>query len=334
VDMPPERIADEIFIKILAFRLELEQCVQMKDLQTQNNSAFAGFLATFFSFLLWGVLPIYWEMMFYIPFFGITSYRIIWSFAFVCLVITATRQWHTVAEIARDKKTVLLLFACGLLVASNWGTYLLAISSKHIIESSMGYYMNPLANALLGVLFFKERLRLLQKLAIFFALCGVAYMVVGYGKIPIIAIVLAFSFAFYAAVHKLVKVSVLDGMFFEMLIILPLALYYIFTTAQSGAMPHFWAEPATMKLIIMAGGAFTAIPLIGFAFGVQRLPLTTVGVIQYVSPTVTFLLGVFHFNEPINRELLIVFAMVWVGVVLYALDGVLMGIKGRKAPLS
>ncbi|MDR2884411.1 MAG: EamA family transporter RarD [Deferribacteraceae bacterium] len=295
----------------------------MVKIETQSNSALLGFLATFFSFLLWGILPIYWEKMFYLPFFGVASYRVIWSFIFISVVITATRQWGTVATIFKDKRAVLLLFVCGMLIAVNWSTYLLAISSAHIIESSMGYYINPLANALIGMIFFRERLRFLQKAAILLALIGVLYMVIGYGKVPYIALILAFSFAFYAAVHKLVKVSVLDGMFFEMLIILIPALSYVVIMSQSGVMPTFMAEPISMKVIIAMGGALTAIPLLGFAFGVQKLPLTTVGVIQYVSPTVTFLLGVFHFKEPISTEVLIVFSMIWVGVALYALDGVL-----------
>jgi chloramphenicol-sensitive protein RarD len=281
-----------------------------------------GFGATFTSFLLWGVLPVYWAQMFYLPFLGMAAYRIFWSFLFVSVLITIFGQWKEVSQIWQDRKTTLLLFICGILIGGNWCTYMLAISSGHVIEASMGYYINPLANALLGMVFFRERPRFLQKIAIICALAGVVYMVTAYGRLPVFALILAFSFATYAALHKLIKANVLNGMFFEMFILLTPSLLYIIIASAGGYMPVFFHETWFNMFIIAFGGVFTAVPLMGFAFGVKRLPLTTVGILQYVSPTATFILGVLYFKEPMTKELLIVFAFIWTGVFLYALEGI------------
>ncbi len=286
-----------------------------------GSQARIGFILVFLSFLLWGALPLYWKLFFHIPPLGITSYRVFWSWVFVVTVITATKQWSKVARIFSDKRCVLLLCVCGVIIASNWAVYLFAISSGHVIEASMGYYINPLVNALFGAIFFRERMRTLQKAAIFFVILGVAYMIFEYGKIPFYALSLAVTFAMYGAVHKLVRVNVLDGMFYEMSVLVIPALAFILYMGHGGF--SFFREPLSMQAMIMLAGPLTALPLMGFAFGVQRLTLTTVGVVQYVSPTATFLAGIFYFKEPMPKEFIVVFCLIWLGVLIYLADGLL-----------
>ncbi|MDR0455050.1 MAG: EamA family transporter RarD [Deferribacteraceae bacterium] len=287
---------------------------------TENTGqARTGFIIVLLAFLIWGMLPLYWKLFFHIPPLGITSYRVFWSWIFVVIAITVTGQWGKTAKILSDKRSVFLLYICGILIGINWGVYIFSISSGHVIESSMGYYINPLVNTLFGALFFGERMRGLQKTAIFLALSGVGYMIFEYGRIPFFAILLAVTFAMYGAVHKLVKSGALEGMFYEMSVLIIPALLFLFNMGNINGL-SFFQEPLSTKIIIMLAGPFTAIPLMGFAFGVQRLTLTTVGIIQYASPTATFLLGIFYFKEPMPKEFLLVFCLIWLGILMYLTD--------------
>lgn len=248
-------------------------------------------------------------------------HRIVWSWVFVALLLTLGRKWHLAARLFADKRALLFSAAAGLIVNLNWGMYIYAIGSGRVLEASMGYYINPLVSALLGALFFGERMRRWQKAAILLVLCGVGYMVFGYGEIPFFALGLAASFAVYGAIRKHVRAGVLDGMFCEMSVTLVPALIYLWQMDSGPGFPGFFGESPDMMLIIAASGPLTALPLMGYAAGVKRLSLTTTGVVQYLSPTITFLIGVFYFREPVNRELLAVFGLVWAGVLLYLADG-------------
>jgi chloramphenicol-sensitive protein RarD len=182
----------------------------------------------------------------------------------------------------------------------------------------MGYYINPLMNAVFGLLFFREHLRTLQKAAIAIVVAGVAYMVAGYGEIPLYAITLSISFSVYGAVHKILKVDIYEGMFFEMLVLALPALICLYITGTS-----FFVENWTVKTLILLTGPVTILPLVGFAYGVQRLNLTTVGIIQYINPTATFILGILYFKEPFNLRLLTVFVFIWIGVFIYLFDAII-----------
>ncbi len=285
-----------------------------------NNKTLSGFLVTFLSFLAWGVLPVYWGEFFYMPPLVITCYRVIFAFVFVSAVTLVGRERGLLLEIWHDSRTVLLLFVCGILVGINWSIYMYAITSGNIMQASMGYYMNPLVSALFGIIFYKEALRPLQKLAIVTMLAGVIYMLTGYGQFPLYSVSIALSFALYGAVHKRVKIKVMHGMVFEMLVLIIPALVLI------NLYPHntgFFNETPRMMLLLLLTGPFTALPLIGYAFGVQRLKLITVGVIQYVSPTATFIIGIFYFKETLSTQMLIVFCFIWTGVVSYIIDGIM-----------
>lgn len=288
----------------------------------------AGFWATFLSFLAWGMLCVYWSKMFRLPFFTITAYRVVWSFIFVAFLITVTGKWGAVRNIFKDKRSVGFLMLCGLLIGCNWTLYMLTIASGKVMQTSMGYYMNPIMNALIGVVLFKEYLRRMQKVAIGVVAVGVLYMVVAYGSFPVYAFFIALSFALYGAAHKQVSVKVLDGMFYELVVLLLPALAVLFLSPAA----DFFAEPLSFKMMLMISGPFTALPLLGFAFGVQRLQYVTVGIVQYISPTATLVLSIFYFKEDFNKDMAIVFAFIWLGIIVYIADAVLY--KRMKPALS
>lgn len=283
-----------------------------------KNQAASGFLFTAGAFVIWGFLPLYWSLLFHIPALGVLCHRIVWSWVFVAALLSLGRQWHLVGALFKDKRALLFTALSGLIVNTNWGLYIYAISSGRVLEASMGYYINPLVSALLGALIFGESMRRLQKAAILLVCIGVGYMVLGYGAVPVFALSLAVTFAAYGAIHKYLRMGVLDGLFCEMSVTLLPALFYL---GYFNSGPSFFAESIPMMLIIVASGPLTALPLMGYAVGVKRLRLTTTGIIQYLAPTITFLVGVFYFREPVNGELLFVFGLVWAGVLLYLLDG-------------
>jgi chloramphenicol-sensitive protein RarD len=291
-----------------------------------GNQAVIGFSATLASFIFWGVIPLYWNYLFDIPATIITSYRVIFSFLFVLLVVFFTGQQRNLLTIAKDRDALIQLILCGIFIGINWWIFIAAISGGHVLESSLGYYINPLMNALIGIIFFKEYLSVFQKIATFLMLIGVGFMVISLGEVPVYALTLALSFAVYGALHKVVKINVMHGMFFEMLVLLiPALLCFLIVPERNN---FFNETPSTMLLIVLAGPV-TVIPLVGYAMGVKRLRLITVGVIQYSSPTVTFLLGIFFFNEPFSLGLFIVFSFIWLGVLLYIADGIIRGAAAK-----
>jgi chloramphenicol-sensitive protein RarD len=287
-----------------------------------NNQAFIGFSVTLASFIFWGVIPVYWNYLFDIPPTIITSYRVIFSFLFVLIVVFFTGQRQSLSAIAKDRGALIQLILCGVFIGINWWIFIAAISRGHVLESSLGYYINPLMNALIGIIFFKEYLSVFQKIATLLMLIGVGFMVVSLGEVPVYGLTLALSFAIYGALHKVVKVNVMHGMFFEMLVLLiPALLCFIVIPERN----NFFNETPSAMLLIVLAGPVTVVPLVGYAMGVKRLKLITVGVIQYSSPTVTFLLGIFFFKEPFSFGLFIVFAFIWLGVLIYIADGLIRG---------
>ncbi|MDR2869357.1 MAG: EamA family transporter RarD, partial [Deferribacteraceae bacterium] len=227
-------------------------------MQFSEKQTTLGFLSALGCFILWGSLPIYWNLLFHLPVLTILCYRVIWSWLFVALVISVTRQWATILRLLADKRTILLMLICGGFINFNWGMYIYTISAGHVMETSMGYYMNPLISAFAGAMFFNEHMSRLQKLAILLTLAGVIYMIAGYGRIPYFAIALAASFAIYGAVHKLIKVSVLESMFYEMsLSLLPALAFLLFFSHETS----FWEQTPSMMGIIAISGPLTALPL-------------------------------------------------------------------------
>ncbi|MCF8038108.1 MAG: EamA family transporter RarD [Desulfohalobiaceae bacterium] len=285
-------------------------------LQEKNTS---GLLAGILAFLLWGILPLYWKGLHQLPAATILGHRIFWSFVFMVLVISLSGRWGEVRDVFRAKKGFWLLCLSGLLLAINWLTYIWGVNAGYVLQASMGYYINPLVNVLLGFLFFQDKLRSLQILAITLAAVGVGYLVFNYGQIPWIALTLAFTFGFYGLIRKKVAVEPLPGLLVEMMILsCPALIYLLISGFQDGTPLKSYA--VWVWVLLFGSGIITALPLLLFTFCARRLRLVEVGILQYLAPTCMFLLGVFAFHEPFPVHRLIAFLFIWSGVLFYVLE--------------
>ena len=273
------------------------------------------------AFLLWGLFPCYWKALKSVPAPEILCHRMVWSLVFVGLVITVWGRWGEVGRAVRSRRNLLFFLASSTLLGINWLTYIWGVNAGFVLDASMGYYINPLVNVLLGFIFFKDRLRRFQIVAIILAAVGVANLVVNYGRFPWIALTLAFSFGLYGLMRKLVRVESLPGLFVEsMLMSLPATAYLIWVhSSGNGALG---GGSLRIDLLLGGAGAVTAMPLLLFAFCARRLRLVEVGVLQYLAPTCMFLLGVFAFGEPFTPAHLITFACIWTGIAIYTLESI------------
>ncbi len=279
-----------------------------------------GIWYAFSAYLLWGLLPVYLKSVQDVPALQILGHRIIWSTLLLMLIVTWQASWGAIRQILRYRRAMWILFLAACLLAVNWLTYIWGVNSGFVIEASLGYFINPLISVLLGVFFLKERLRLWQWLPIGLAAAGVMYLTWSYGRLPWIALVLAFSFGTYGLIKKLAPVSALQGLMVEtMLLFVPALAYLVFVEFQgTGAFGHGgWFH----SLLLTLAGPATAIPLLLFASGARLIPLSTLGVLQYIAPTSQFLLGVLVFHEPFNFERLVGFGIIWLALILLALEG-------------
>jgi chloramphenicol-sensitive protein RarD len=290
----------------------------------RKGSSASGILASFFAISLWVGLVVYYKFFSHLNALSITAYRVVWSFTFTALVITFTKQWPVVFDIFRNRRQFLLLIICGLLIGTNWLSFILAIVAHKAVEASMGSYLIPMFGILVAIFFFKEPASFLRKTAIGLTLLGVVYMVAAYGSVPWYAFGISISFMFYGAVHKYVTINVLDGFLFEMAVLLVPAMIYL-ATAPIG----FWQEPTHMKAMIMLLGPLSALSLAAFSYGIQRLSFSTVSFIQFIYPTLTFFLGIFYFKEPLGGRLP-AFMFIWFGVAVYLLDAILHSVAFRR----
>ncbi|KAB7767149.1 protein RarD [Xanthomonas sp. LMG 12462] len=277
-----------------------------------------GLWITAATFALWGVVPVYWHLLQAVPSPHIIAHRIVWSTLLVVawLVYNARLQWWR--RIAAQPRALATLALSSLAIAFNWGLYIWAVNAGHVIETSLGYFINPLVNVLLGVLVLRERLRPLQWLAVACAALGVAWLTVDAGTLPWIALGLAGSFGLYGLLRKLVQVDAVAGLGVESLYLFLPALGFVLwgEAGHGGGFAGAWGW--RNDLLLAFGGVVTAVPLIGFAYGVRRIPLSLVGLLQYIAPSLQLLLGVWFFREPFDAGKAIGFAAIWIGLLLFA----------------
>lgn len=281
-----------------------------------------GVLAAVVAYAVWGVLPVYWKAMEAVPALEILCHRITWSLAFVVLVLVARRQWVWLRQLRENPRTLLASLAGACLLGVNWFTYIWAVNSGHVVDSSLGYFINPLVSVLLGVLFLRERLRPWQVVAIVLAGAGVLFLTVGFGAFPWIAFTLAGTFGFYGLLRKTAALGSVEGLAAEMAFLFVPAVAYLVSLASTGA-AAFGQAGAGVSLLLAGTGAITAVPLIMFAFAARRVTLATVGILQYILPTSQFLLGVLVFGEPFSRTRLVGFAAIWLALAIYSAEGVI-----------
>ncbi|MFH1915586.1 MAG: EamA family transporter RarD [Pseudomonadota bacterium] len=281
----------------------------------------AGFLATIAAFLAWGLLPVYWKSLQGVAPLEILCHRILWSLVFIAVILTFKHRWAETFAPLRSPRNLLILSLSSLTIAVNWLIYIWAVNNGNVLATSLGYYINPLVNVLFGFLFFRERLNPLQTTAIGLAALGVLNSVVGYGELPWISLTLAVTFACYGLLRKIASVESLPGLFLETMVLAPAALLYVLHLQAAGS-SGFLAGNTRIDLLLVGAGAATALPLIGFAFGTRRLRLTTIGLLQYIAPSIAFMLGIFAYNEPFGPSHLLTFALIWSGLALYTVDSV------------
>lgn len=277
-----------------------------------------GAAAAVAAFLIWGLAPLYFKAVGSVPPFEIVAHRVLWSLVFLAALLAFWRGFEGLWRLRRDPRLVALLALTSLLTGSNWLVFVWAISVDRLLEASLGYFINPLVNMLLGAVFLGERLRPLQRVAVALAVLGVAARVGQVGSLPWIALFLAGTFGLYGLLRKRAPVDAINGLFVETALTAPLALAWLAWQSRSGQL-HFGTELATDLLMPLAG-VLTAVPLMLFAFAAQRLPLSALGFLQYLAPSLNFLLAVFVFGEPFGAGQLLAFALIWAGLALYSVD--------------
>jgi len=284
-------------------------------LQVKNDVS--GVVYGVIAYTVWGLLPIYWKLLGEIPADEILAHRIFWAFLFVGGLFLSKNDIGVLKEAIKERKNIRNILICSFLITINWGTYIWAVNSGRILESSMGYYINPLMVVLLGMTVLKEKLNVLQYISIVFAAAGVIIITVQFGNIPWVSLLLALSFALYGLFKKLLKVESLTGMVLETAAIMPLALGYILFKLFSGQ-SALYSVPLSTAAILMLSGIATALPLLWFAMGAARLKLSTLGFLQYISPTLSLLLGVFLYGEKFTVTHLLSFSFIWTGLIIYS----------------
>ncbi|WP_313208850.1 EamA family transporter RarD [Stenotrophomonas sp.] len=281
-----------------------------------------GFAITAFTFTLWGLVPVYWHLLKAVPSQQIIAHRIIWSTVLVVawlLPSNGVGWWKAIAAQPRALPTLAL---SSVAIAFNWGLYIWAINAGHVIETSLGYFINPLVSVVLGVVVLKERLRRLQWLAVGCAALGVAWLTLDAGTPPWIALGLACSFGLYGLLRKMISVDPVAGLGVESLYLFLPAIGFALWSENGHGGGFFSGWGWRNDALLIFGGAVTALPLIGFAYGVKRIPLSLVGILQYIAPSIGLLLGVFFFREPFDTAKAVGFAAIWTGLLLFIGDGV------------
>lgn len=289
-----------------------------------------GVLTALGAFGIWGFLPLYWKALDQVPALEIMTHRIIWSMLFVALLLLARHNWQTLKAALSSPGILFNALTCALLLALNWLTYIWGVNHGYILETSLGYYINPLMNVLLGVVVLQERLRPIQWLAIALAAIGVIYMTFSYGQLPWISLTLATTFAIYSLLHKQTSLPAMDSLALETgMLFIPALLYLSWLTGQGS---HSFGQQTTEQdLLLIGSGIITAVPLLLFAFAAQRISLTTLGILQYLGPTIQLLIGVWIYHEDFVGARAIAFIMIWIALALYTMEGLHHHRRKRKA---
>ncbi len=281
----------------------------------------SGVLFGLAAFVTWGFLPVYWKQLQPVAPFEILCHRIIWSCVFLCLIVSYQKRWVEVAQIAKDSANLKKLFCSGLLIGFNWFIYIWAVNSEHVVETSLGYYINPMVNVLIGFLLLGERFNRLQLIAILCALAGVGYSLAAYGDLPLFALTLAFSFAFYGYARKKIDVAPIPGLLVETAVLVIPALGYILY--RQFFFESLFLNQLNITLWLVGAGVATSLPLLWFAAAARKLKLSTIGILQYIAPTIAFTLGIFVYREPFNFHNAVTFGLIWMGVLIYCADSVI-----------
>ncbi|MEZ9073877.1 EamA family transporter RarD [Vibrio splendidus] len=298
--------------------------------QEEQQRTRQGVLLAVGAYTMWGIAPIYFKSLSDVSPLEILSHRVVWSFFLLAFLLHIGHSWRKVRDTLTSKPKMLYLVATSILVGANWLIFIWAVNSNHMLDASLGYYINPLINVLLGMLFLGERLRKLQWFAVALAAIGVLIQLIAFGSVPIVAIALAFSFGFYGLLRKKVSLEAQTGLFIETLVMLPLAATYLLFIADSPT-SDFSMNPMQLNLLLVAAGVITTIPLLCFTGAATRLKLSTLGFFQYIGPSLMFLLAVLIYGEAFTSDKAITFAFIWGALVIFSFDGLRNNRKNKRA---
>jgi chloramphenicol-sensitive protein RarD len=282
----------------------------------------SGIIYAALAFLCWGLFPIYFHALDGVPPLQILAHRMLWSLGFLLIVLLLRRQWKWL-NVVREPRVFFSFVLSALLLSANWLVYIWSVTNHHVIEASLGYFINPLVNIMLGYLILKERLRTVQWVAIAIAVLGVLWLTWQTGTVPWIALFLAFSFGGYGLLRKTAALGALEGLSFETIVLFPLAAAYVIWLTVNGQNVFINTDSDTTRVLLVMAGPLTAIPLLLFASGARKIPLSILGLLQYLSPTLQFLLGVWLFKEAFTADRLVGFVLIWSALLLFAGEGLL-----------
>ncbi|MEV6242867.1 EamA family transporter RarD [Lentzea sp. NPDC051838] len=295
------------------------------EVHTQGRGVTYGVLA----YVLWGLFPAYWPLLVPAQPVEVLAHRIVWSFVTLAIAVVILRRWRPFLDLSG--KGWLIVTAAAVLITVNWGTYIYAVNTKHVVEAALGYFINPLVSVALGMIFLKERLRLGQVIAIGVVVAAVIVLTVDYGRLPVISLILAVSFGFYGLLKKKVPLDAISSLTAENMVIAPIALVYLLTLGSANT---FTTAGTGHTLLILSTGIITVVPLLLFGAGAQRIPLTTMGMLQYLAPVLQFLWGVFVVHEPMPPSRWIGFGLVWLALAIFVTDALRYRRKQVLAPVQ
>jgi chloramphenicol-sensitive protein RarD len=295
-----------------------------------ENEGLTGLLYGLAAYGFWGFVAIYFKAVKSVPPLEVLAHRIAWSVAVLAILLTVRLKWPAIRAALRERRTLLFLTGSTTLVAVNWFVFIWAVSHDQVLQASLGYFINPLVNVLLGFIFLGERLRRAEWISVGLATAGVAWLTISVGTLPWISLTLAFTFGFYGLLRKMAHVGALEGLAIETWILLPVSIAYLGWLWHDGTLV-FAHRSIRIDLLLAAAGLVTALPLLWFAEAVRRLRLATVGLLQYIAPTLQFLLAVLLFREPFSIERLVAFLFIWTAIVIYSSDNVVRLRRERAA---
>jgi chloramphenicol-sensitive protein RarD len=287
--------------------------------QLEANSSRNGAFSALSAYLLWGFAPIYFKLLTAIEPGEIMMHRVIWSTVFLLVMIIAMKKWSQLVAIFKQPKILLQLSLSASFLAVNWFLFIWAVNNDHLLDASLGYYINPIFNVILGMIFFHERLRRNQLIAVGLAVIGVLVQLIALGTLPIISLALASTFAIYGLLRKKLPINSFIGLFIESLMMLPIALIYWFFFVESST-SNMAINTASLNFTLIMAGIVTTAPLLFFTIAAKRLALSTLGFFQYLGPSIMFLLATFYYQETMKSAELITFVFIWAALALYSLD--------------
>lgn len=279
----------------------------------------SGLWAALWSSLLWGTLPLYWRLLDTVSPYLILCHRVVWSCLFLLPLVVLTHRTKEVVKAAQNAKVLCGLFCSSIILAANWGIFIWAVNNGRVLETSLGYYINPLLNISMGVILFRDRPSRLRVAAIALAFLGVAFEVAYNGVVPWVALSLALLFSSYGLLRKLAPVESLPALFLETFILFPFALAFVLWNMKLSGVAA-WGADLPEALLLMGTGVVTSVPLILFTYGARHIPFTTLGILQYIAPTCSFLLGLFVFKEEFLLGRAVSFSAIWLALTIYTLD--------------